>query len=347
MAAEIGTPAAAEQSRAQRWLAAIPGTQAYQRRLAQLVELRTLRHLVWFDELPADDLDDATRARLRPEVETLLAGEAEVYVRRSELFDALATPWLFVPAMMAGIFGQIYYGVDQPLGTFALVVLLFGVMIGLKLLANASYAINPESEVLYWLLVSLRILRRRPQDWRDLSARRALLRRLERIAQHIERDLPTRLLSGDGATDAWMRDSARSIADGVRRWKPAVLTPRADSRAWLIGRLRHALLCVASGDWDALRPAERTPLGRPVGLRRSLLEGLLAFATGIALPVLLLVGAQRLDLLKDAGTSATLQLGVAVWILVTANVAFNPYFAPALAALKDLKGLVPGGGKKE
>jgi hypothetical protein len=347
LAGDVTNEAAPSVGRFENALAGVPGTAAYGRRVQRDIVERASMHMDWFDQLPEDVLDGATRARIADRVRDLLLGEAATFERRGAALRTLSG-LLTLPLMIGGIFGAIILDIQEAWPIFALTGAVFGVIMAIKYAADWNYPVNAESEVLYWLLLSLRKEVEPDREWRALPEKRALMRRIEHIAHEIEDTLPKQLRSRDAATDLWMRSSARSMADQIRRWKLAVLTPRAESHSWLVNQLRQTLVIVAVGEWDRLHANDGAPTTRPRSLRRQAFDGLLAFVLGVGLPGVLLVAIQQLDLLTDDPVFKTAVLGLLTWTAVLLNANYNPLFAKTLAAMKDVLGFLPIlGAKKE
>jgi hypothetical protein len=341
------TPASA--GRFENTLANLPGTAAYGRRVKRAIVERASVHMDWFDRLPEDLLDHAARGRIADRVRDLLLDEAATFEWRAAAFSTLS-PLLTMPVVIGGIFAGIALNIDEAWATLVFVGAVFSIIIGIKYAADLNYPVNAESEVLYWLLLSLRKEVEPRRDWLALHEKRALMRRIERIALEIEHTLPKQLISSDAATDAWMRSSARGMADRIRSWKLAVLTPNTESHAWLVNQLRQTLVSVAAGEWDRLHARDAAPTLRPRGLRRRTFDALLALVLGIGLPGLLLFAIQQLELLTDDPVFKNTVLGLLVWSAVLLNANYNPLFPKTVAAMKDVLGFLPFpivGAKKE
>lgn len=190
--------------------------------------------------------------------------------------------------------------------------------------------------------------RKTPEGWADMSFRKEVITRLEKLATCIERVLPSRMYSGNAATDQWLAETAEEIAAGVRALSKWVMTPKPDTREQLVARLALNLGYVARGDWDGFQRVKPERLSRP-DLIRTRGANLLRATALASIPILLLLAVKRLGLAPDGTVLTYLTVGGYVWAALTLLSGLDPAYGAKLTAMKDITGLLPlpGKGKSE
>lgn len=175
-----------------------------------------------------------------------------------------------------------------------------------------------------------------------------LVLNLERAALRLERDLPKQLRGRDAGTDAWLRDNCAQAAASLREQKRGILGQRSEMPPTFLGDMAATLEHSARGDWDLLKrsvvPAatrqDRPLLKRALATVRTLVAG--------AIPLLVLVAAERVHLLPDDPAVKVWGMGSAVlWLIHCLLSVIAPDYPGKVASFKDLTAAVPLPGEKK
>lgn len=227
---------------------------------------------------------------------------------------------------------------------FETTVLLFVLLYGSVSIRRFFVRRNPEAEVCVGLVFFAHLAEHPNADWVSVRFRRRMLVTCEGISSNFEL-ISDQLTTANTDSNRQAAQVLKRIAAGFRDVIPALITPRADTNASLRARLASNLESFATGDWDSLPqidipPAQRAPLWRGVASR------IWSGAVGSAVSIGVITFLQRQGLLQD-GTPVT-ALPVVAYILaaVTILVAIDPLVSSKVAVLKEMAGMLKGGGKE-
>lgn len=179
-------------------------------------------------------------------------------------------------------------------------------------------------------------------NWVLLEYKRRQILYLERAAKCIEYYFPRRLQSGDVITNTWMKETARQFAAALREKKKWILVPKKDTTDYFVKSIASVLICVVSGDWDALERAEPEKLSLPEARRVILvvLAGILRAVLIAGLPILGFWVLQQTSLAFTGIVREYMIIGLFIWDLLTFVILLDPNFNTKISALKDILSLV-------
>ena len=191
----------------------------------------------------------------------------------------------------------------------------------------------------------LRLLDRSRSGWRRPATRALMLADLERLARAVDGGFARRMRSGDRPTAAWVRDRATGAGAAVRQLKRWVISPLADTRERLRGRLAADLLALVEGRWDALERAggePEAPTRRPqwavaASVART---GVVAVAPGAAL-----WACRRFDPAVASGLPARAAGGCVLWAVTVLVLAVDPALPDRTRAVRGVLDTLAGRGK--
>lgn len=192
------------------------------------------------------------------------------------------------------------------------------------------------------LLFVIRSVEQTKDIWRGLRFKTVLIKSIEEIAGCLEYALPRRLRSGDVITDIWLEDMTKQVATALREKKMWILTPRKDTRDYLLRSLVSTLVCIVEGNWDDLERVEPKKLPRPAvrSVIVNLLFKTLKTSFWAVLPAMAFIGFQLTPLATTGALRGYITVGLIVWFVLTFVVAFDPNFSAKFSALKDMKSLL-------
>jgi hypothetical protein len=131
---------------------------------------------------------------------------------------------------------------------FVSVCLLFG-----RIAVERWFAVRYPLAVLVHSLIDVLFSVENELDFRtDLKAKQRQLSGLEVASLCIKEYLPRQLSVGDLNTNLWWRQMTQQVANALNDKKRWILTPKMDTQEWLSRSLASTLVCVLSGNWDAL-----------------------------------------------------------------------------------------------
>jgi hypothetical protein len=197
----------------------------------------------------------------------------------------------------------------------------------------------PNAVVAELLLEVLQKTEKQKREWKSIEFKREIIRKLEEIADCIERHFPWRLRSGNPGTDFWQRQTAEQISAGVRNLMRWVYTPKEDTRQEFIKRVSSYLVLAISDDWDGFERVEPPTVSRPELLRSRLKTAVTAvFSALVPLAVLLIV--KQLNLIEGP-VLTYLTVGAYIWTGLSLLSNVDPSYGSKFAAIKDISSLLP------
>ena len=196
----------------------------------------------------------------------------------------------------------------------------------------------PDAVIITELLNTLYQIEKESAHWTELDFKRALMRRLEFIAVHIQRDLPRHLRSGDSATDVWLEKTTQKMAAAMREKKKWILTPTPNTRESLMEHLKTDFTSAVLNNWDGFEKEEPEQLSRSQFVFR-VKELLEAFIKG-ALPLLAFLIVQRTPFAIADPTADYAMLAALGWLLVTVLLTVDPSSRDTLDVLKKFRELL-------
>jgi hypothetical protein len=211
-------------------------------------------------------------------------------------------------------------------------LVLFPIVIGR---VNSHYAIP----LLVWSLIQILALAERSHDdWIELEYKQRQIMFLEMAATSVERFLPHQLPSGDSATDDWLSERAWQVASAVREKKKWILTPTKLTYNDFIDKIVSNLVCVTSGNWDAL---ERVELKKPTHSQswHSFVVSLLRAILVAALPIVGLWIFQQTPLALVDPVLGYVIAAVFIWVLLIFLAVLDQNFSSKITAFKDITNL--------
>ena len=292
-------------------------------------------------------------------------------------FRALMYGWPF--AVLAGYAGlyfgflklagglppaSAYFGAAVLRGGFALVYVatwtLFCLIFAYSIIGPFEWrtrSMYPAAVIANALLDILRKLEEFPARWPDFDFRRSMLGKLEKAATCAETGLLEKLNANARQSNAELRKLTRRIATEFRGLKPWIITPKADTRDYFIGRIKADLVSVCREDWYALVEREKQPGDAPAEEEKRLpplhyvLRTLRTLVSG-TIPLGVFIAVTRAGVKIEEPMKTYVTVGVYVWAGICLLFVFDPLFVEKIKSIgktaKTIKGLFGGGkGDKE
>ena len=241
-------------------------------------------------------------------------------------------PSTYERAIVIALVAIVMYVTIVFVGSFALELVMRGLRMRQKRLA-------PNAVIADLFLEVLSMTEKREREWKEVAFKRDVIRKLEEIADCIEKDLPSRLRSGNAATDVWQKQTAIQMSAGVRNLMSWVYTPKEDTRQQFLNRVSGYLALVVTGDWDGFERAEPQTVSRPELLRSRLRAAVIAVVSALV-PLLVLVVVKRLNLIEGVILSY-LTVGAFIWTGLSLLSQVDPSYGSKLTAIKDISSLLP------
>jgi len=179
-------------------------------------------------------------------------------------------------------------------------------------------------------------------DWVSLEYKQIQLKRLESAAKYIEYYFPRYLRSGDFATDALVKETARQLAAALRNKKMWIFTPKKDTNEFFIKSIAFTLICILKGNWDDLERIEPMKTALPE-LRHSILVFFLNLFKALfvaGLPIVGVIILQQTQLALSGVGRDYVVLGLFVWVLLTLIVVLDPNYSSKISAIRDIINLL-------
>jgi hypothetical protein len=224
------------------------------------------------------------------------------------------------------------------LGTIVL-LLFFPILYLAKTIKLRIYYLRcPLSIIIYRLIFLIDALERCETIPISLRDKEWYLIRLEEVANCVEHYVPSGLKSRDFITDNWTKETTKRIAAAIRNKKKWILTPKSDTREYILQSMTFALTCFIYGNWDALEQIEPEKLSSPQ-LRHSIFTFLINLLRIILIGVLPLVSVWLFQQTPFAFTGIGREyviIGIFVWELLTLVFVLDPNLGVKISVMKDV-----------
>jgi hypothetical protein len=173
------------------------------------------------------------------------------------------------------------------------------------------------------------------RELHQTNSKRLIIETLEDAARTVERGCVRQASPGDPATDAWMRETARGIANAFRIEKRRLFTLGTEAAERLARELSSRIVVVSEGNWLALPqlkdfPNPQTRLRRVASFARKV-----PIALG---PLAVVAGLVFMGVLSGA-IATTLLIAASVWAL-TGLASGDASLKEQVVLAKDILGLV-------
>ncbi len=221
---------------------------------------------------------------------------------------------------------------------FTTIVLMYALLRG-TVIARRNFSQSLMALLIWDLIHLLYLVEQSHGDWVELEYKQRQMALLELAAICIEKYLPLQLPSGDALTDLWWRERTRQIAGALREKKKWILTPTNLTYNDFVDKMAHALICLITGDWDALERCEPEKLPR-LSSWRTISVTMLRTVLLAALPIIGFWIFQQTPLALTDPARGYVSAGVFIWIVLTCLTQLDPNISARISAFKDVVNLV-------
>ncbi|MBI5953695.1 MAG: hypothetical protein HY865_18735 [Chloroflexi bacterium] len=196
----------------------------------------------------------------------------------------------------------------------------------------------PDSVIIDGLLNILYTVEKFPQKWDNLITKKYILNTLDEIGSATSKDLPKTLQTAHTATNIWTSQTYEQIAASFYSLQKWVITPKKDTREFLISRIAKDLTLTALGNWDQLEKNEPSKVSRTqrihqiANIFRTLLIAVLPLSVLYVIQI-------SIDLQGDLLNYS--KIGGFIWAVVTLLNLLDPSLNKKIVLIKDLFGLIP------
>ncbi|MER6812033.1 hypothetical protein ABT299_22425 [Spirillospora sp. NPDC000708] len=223
--------------------------------------------------------------------------------------------------------------------TVALVVAVMPFMVNGWLADRAGPA--PPTEALFEQLTTI-LTRLKPDRRGQLhpQAQREILTALGKTASVLRSGMPAAALGGTQLTRAVVRSRAVEASQAVTDLQLWIALPSATSHEDFRARICDLLRAVLTGEYDRLPVRENTPETVRRAWHARLLDGTRTLIIA-ALPITVLLLAQRLGLTLPSPYGAGATIAASAWAVIVVLGWLDPNFSTHLNATRDLTALNP------
>jgi hypothetical protein len=283
----------------------------------------------------------------RPKPGRVRKSFAAVIARNHVGFALWAFSWVGICVIAVAVISLLYRGgapstpvavlLNAPLGTLAWMTTMAS-LVSLCLMFSdlrrrLFVALHPDTFVANRLLELIALLEERPERWQKVAFRSLLPERIEEIAACVEHRIPELVRTRNPHTDGVQRQVMREIANAIRSLQTWVLTPKEDTREWLVLRLAEALACVVTAEWDGLERREEELARVPVSWKAALVDWLKAIASAVIPIALFLVFRTPLHLTEPF--AQYIKICLLLWTALVLVARVDPLFGVKVTALKN------------
>jgi hypothetical protein len=190
---------------------------------------------------------------------------------------------------------------------------------------------QPNSALVYYLLVIVSQLEQYRRRWADAVMKRELIVALETTAACVRVGLVHGAPTRDLTVQAWFESEAERKASAIRSLKRWVLTPKSDSYDALLRRLADMLRLAALGELDSLPSEDASPKTRENAWSR--ISKMIVALPSVTLPLCVLWLFRQLRLVE--GTNLlVLTVGAFVWATLALLAAIDPLYDQRMDLIK-------------